>query len=47
MHDLDMNIYLQCEQNIQGVPPGTSSCFKLLNPSLDEVNQHCSIGNCD
>ncbi|KAB1210248.1 hypothetical protein CJ030_MR6G013357 [Morella rubra] len=37
------NPFEECEKNIQGVPPGTSSCFKLLNPSLDEVNQHCSI----
>ncbi|KAG2711899.1 hypothetical protein I3760_04G099100 [Carya illinoinensis] len=44
------NKFEEREQNIRGIldgscrAPSSCSCFKLLKPSFDEVNHHCSIG---
>ncbi|KAF5480856.1 hypothetical protein F2P56_001566 [Juglans regia] len=39
----------ECQQNIKGIldgscsPPVSCPCIKLLEPSFDEISQHCSI----
>ncbi|XP_041005857.1 uncharacterized protein LOC121250724 isoform X4 [Juglans microcarpa x Juglans regia] len=39
----------ECQQNVKGIldgscsPPVSCPCIKLLEPSIDEISQHCSI----